>query len=95
MEFHNIKPKFMDIVNHKAEESWKYEIEAVPKLLTYSTFKGEYQVDPYDSDFMNRNQSSLFALFKTGIFYLRIETGSYQNIPAEYMKNEVNFYISL
>jgi hypothetical protein len=57
---------------------WKEEINKLPKLRTYRTFKISCFKENYLSMYLTRGQRALLAQFRTGILPLRIETGRYR-----------------
>ena len=70
---------------HDAEKQvWRKEMPVVPKLRTYSTFKENYDTEPYVYKVYNRSHRSLLSQFRCGILPIKIETGRYTQIPIEY-----------
>jgi hypothetical protein len=56
---------------------WYQDVQMVPKLRTYRTFKTNFKCEEYMSLNLKRNERSLLAQFRCGILPLRIETGRY------------------
>jgi hypothetical protein len=56
---------------------WKEEVNKLPKLRTYRTFKISSSRENYLSMYLTRAERALLAQFRTGILPLRIETGRY------------------
>jgi len=61
------------------EQKWLTGIMAKPKLRTYLQIKDVYETELYVLKAnLTRNQRSLVAQLRTGIFPLALETGSLQ-----------------
>ena len=56
---------------------------AKPKLRTYATFKGRYELEEYIERIRCKAQWSVVARLRRGIAPLEIETARYVGIPAE------------
>jgi hypothetical protein len=62
---------------------WRNELQEVSKLRSYCLFKDSYGCEPYLYKVVDRHHRSILAQFRCGILPLKVETGRYQNIPAE------------
>ncbi len=52
------------------------------KLRTYHTFKQDYLCESYVTRPLPRSHRSALAKFRCGVAPIRIETGRYENVPA-------------
>ena len=62
---------------------WRADIERVPKLRTYKTFKTQVGCEDYIQLNLQKSERSILSQFRAGILPLRIETGRYVGEPAE------------
>ena len=59
------------------------DLHAKPKLRTYSLFKYKAESEAYLTNYLPRQQRSLFAQIRLGILPLSIKTGRFQNNKVE------------
>ena len=71
--------KFMSI----AQEEWKSNVLAKPKLRTYNIFKNNLCTSDYVEKITSRYDRSMLAKFRCGVLQLHIETGRYTNKKVE------------
>ncbi len=53
------------------------------KLRTYCTYKSIYEAEPYVYRLCNRAHRSILAQFRTGILHIKLNTGTFNQIPLE------------
>ena len=61
---------------------WRSDIQRIPKLRTYRTFKTEFTREQYLTLNLRKCERSVMCQFRTGILPLQIETGRYTGVPA-------------
>lgn len=90
------------ILHYNEQLQWELEIQEMPKLRTYRTFKCKYEIEPYVREVHNRAHRSVISQFRAGTLPLKIETGRFTNIPLEFrlcilcteniIENETHFF---
>ncbi|CAC5400852.1 unnamed protein product [Mytilus coruscus] len=78
----NLKTVEMNI-QHLYSNIWNDNIQQVPKLRTYITFKSAFNQEQYVKINLSKVERSHLAQFRCGILPLRIETGRYIGERAE------------
>ena len=59
----------------KHQDKWTVSIESMPKLRTFKTLNTIYSVQPYLKTNISRQERSVIARLRCGVFPLHIETG--------------------
>ena len=80
IDIHAARDHLHSITTHQ----WATDIENVPKLRTYRTFKNSYETEPYVYKVFNRAHRSILAQFRCGILPIKVETGRFTQIPQEF-----------
>ena len=65
------------IITEHYGTTWSREVQTLPKLRTYRTFKNTFKCEDYVMMDLKKHERSIFAQFRCGILPLRIETGRY------------------
>lgn len=83
---------------------WSASVRTVPKLRTYTSFKTCFDLEHYLKLNLARNERSMLAQFRVGIFPIRLETGRFIGEPVDarlckqcnlqVVENECHFLIS-
>jgi hypothetical protein len=63
-------------------ENHRLSIKSMPKLRTYTTMNTIYSVQPYLKTNISRQERSVSAHLRCGVFPLHIETGRYRGTPV-------------
>jgi len=81
-------PRTIDIISSclfdRFKEEWSHRIlNNTGKLRNYRLYKDVYRLEHYAETRMPGQHRSAYAKFRCGVAPIRIETGRYENIPAE------------
>ena len=74
-----VKDKLMQ----KYSSKWFENIETLPKLRTYKHLITNFSVKSYVQSSITRQERSVLARLRCGVFPLEIETGRYRGTPVE------------
>jgi hypothetical protein len=67
----------------KHQDKWTVSIESMPKLRTYKTLNTVYSIQHYLKTNSSRQERSVNARLRCGVFPLHIETGRYRGTHAD------------
>ena len=73
----------VDFLTQKHQTSWRNSVMEMPKLRTYKNINETFSVQPYVRSNISRQDRSLIARMRCGVFPIELELGRYRGIPAD------------
>ena len=80
---------YNDILDLLNVNLWNDSVLVVPKLRTCVPYKKLYHTKEYVNQLLLKRHRSVFAQFRCGILPIRIETGRFVGIPADFRLCEI------